>query len=51
MAGDGGRANPLDAPLGGGKFRYSAVVLDCEGVAAQGALRECCVFVVPQVRP
>ena len=46
-----GRINPLDVPLGGGKSRYSAVVLDSEGVAAQGALRECCVFVVPQARP
>ena len=44
-----GRANPLDAPLGGDKSRFSAVVLDSEGVAADGALRECCVFVVPQV--
>jgi len=43
-----GRANPLDAPLGGDKSRFSAVVLDSEGIAADGALRECCVFVVPQ---
>ena len=45
-----GRGNPLDAPLGGGRSRYSAVVLDLEGTAAEGSLRECCVFVVPQVR-
>ncbi|CAK0783523.1 hypothetical protein CVIRNUC_006722 [Coccomyxa viridis] len=45
-----GRGNPLDAPLGGEKARYSAVVLDVEGIAADGALRECCVFVVPQGR-
>lgn len=44
-----GRGNPLDAPLGGGRARFSAVVLDSEGIAAEGALRECCVFVVPQV--
>lgn len=46
-----GRVNPLDVPLGGGRSRYSAVVLDSEGIAADGALRDCCVFVVPQVRP
>ena len=44
-----GRGNPLDAPLGGGRSRYSAIVLDLEGTAAEGSLRECCVFVVPQV--
>ena len=45
-----GRGNPLDVPLGGGRSRYSAIVLDLEGTAAEGALRDCCVFVVPQVR-
>lgn len=48
MASTSGRGNPLDAPLGGEKAKYSAVVLDVEGIAADGALRECCVFVVPQ---
>ena len=45
-----GRVGPPDVLLGGGKSRFSAVVLDAEGVAAHGALRECCVFVVPQAR-